>query len=288
MIKAPIASPASVDEAVGLLAETPGARPIAGGTDLLVQLKQRAISPPPLFVSLHRVEALRAVDDSGGPLRLGSAVTLATLAESADIAAKAPLLTAAARSMASPPVRSRGTVGGNLCNASPAADLAPPLLIHDARAVIAGPAGERTIPLSGFLVGPGQSDLKPGELLVAVEVPLLPPDELVAHTKHQVGNCANLSIISAAVALRRGDGGACTDARVALGAVAPTAIRAPEVERILLGSDLSDPVIDRAGVVAGSQCSPIDDIRATCDHRCQLVATLLPRTLRRALAGGEE
>jgi carbon-monoxide dehydrogenase medium subunit len=283
MIKVPFASPTSVSEAVGLLAKTPGARTIAGGTDLLVRLKKGG-SPPPLLVSLHAIDELRAVDASDDVLRLGAAVTLATLAESADIADEVPLLAAAAQSMASPPVRTRGTVGGNLCNASPAADLAPPLLVHEAEVIVIGPEGERRQPLSDFLVGPGQTTLKPGEILIAIDVPLLPPGTVTAHHKHQVGNCANLSIIALALAIRIDAQGTCIDARLALGAVAPTAIRSPEVERILLGSKLDAEVIARAAMVAGSQCNPIDDLRASCDHRCHLVSTLLPRAVQAALS----
>lgn len=283
----PYACPSTISEAVAILAGTDGARPIAGGTDLLVQLGKPGglRERPPLLVSLHGVDELREVNADDEVLRLGAGVTLATLAESADIEDEAPLLAAAARTMASPPVRSRGTVGGNLCNASPAADLAPPLLVYDARVVIIGPRGERTLPLAEFLVGPGRTALERGELLAAVVVPLLPADTRTAHLKHQVGVCASLSVISIALALRVSEeNGECLDARVAFGAVAPTAVRAPEVEDILKGSGLDAETISRAAVVAGSQCSPIDDIRATCDHRCHLAGVLLPRAISAALA----
>lgn len=281
MIHASFSCPSSIDEAVGMLAEE-GARPIAGGTDLLLRTSKGA-DPPERLISLHAVEELRSISIDGDVLRFGAAVTLATLADSREIEDLALLLTRAARSMASPPVRSRGTIGGNLCNASPAADLAPPLLVHEAVVELVGPDGARKLPLSDFLVGPGETALSPGELLTAVEVPLLPRGALAAHLKHQTGTCANLSIISVAVALTLDDDDVCADARIALGAVAPTAVRVPEVERILAGARIDAKTLDRAGAVAGSQCSPIDDVRATCDHRCHLVSVLLPRAIRAAL-----
>jgi carbon-monoxide dehydrogenase medium subunit len=283
----PFVCPHSISEAVGVLASTDGARPIAGGTDLLVQVTRPGTRRPPLLVSLHAIEELREVLIGEDALRLGAGVTLATLAESADIEDETPLLAAAARNMASPPVRSRGTVGGNLCNASPAADLAPPLLVHGARAVIVGPRGERMLAIADFLRGPGRTVLERGELLVAVEVPLLPAGTRTAFLKHQVGACAGLSIISIAIALVLSEEtGECLDARVAFGAVAPTAVRAPEVEGILTGSRLDPGTISRAAAVASSQCAPIDDIRATCSHRCTLAGVLLPRAIAAALAPG--
>ena len=158
MIKAPITCPKSLPEAIELLTGNPGALVLAGGTDLLIQMKKKAAAPT-LLVSLRAIDELREVNESEHRLRLGATLPLATLAESADIADSAPLIAAAARVMASPPVRSQGTLGGNLCHASPAADLAPPLLVHEAVVVLFGPQGERKLPLSAFLLGPGATAL---------------------------------------------------------------------------------------------------------------------------------
>lgn len=282
MREIPFTSPDSVDGVVEALIESTEARLIAGGTDLLIQL-QKGVKPPPLFVSLHRVDELRTIVLDDGVLRLGSGVSLATLAHDETVRRGSPLLSKAAASMASPPVRSRGTIGGNLCNASPAADLAPPLLVHEAEVVLQGPAGTRTIALSTFLKGPGMTALAEGEVMTEVVVPMLPMGMVVGHKKHQVGVCGNLSIISIAVGLAV-DEGTCKEARIALGAVAPTAARYPEVEDKLVGKTLDEAAIASAAALGGRSCSPIDDVRASCDHRCHLVEVLLPLVINEALA----
>ena len=281
--------PATVAEAVDALARTDGARPIAGGTDLWIRLEaKRAGKPPPLLVSLQRVEGLCSVelDGSGGELRIGAGVTLAALVEDPRVRAAAPLISTAAWSMASPPVRSRATIGGNLCNASPAADLAPPLLVHEALAVVAGPGGERRIAIADLLTGPGSTALGPCEIVTTIVVPRLPAGTRVGHAKHQVGLCGNLSIVSLAVAVTIDAATSrCSAARVALGAVAPTAIRAAAAEAALAGRELDEASLQAAAAAASQVCSPIDDVRASCDHRCRMVAVLLPRVVRSALAG---
>lgn len=175
-------------------------------------------------------------------------------------------------------------MGGNLCNASPAADLAPSLLVHEARVELAGPAGRRRLAVSELLVGPGQTARKTDEILAVVEVPLLPEGAGVAVVKHQVGRCAELSIVSVSVAVGLDGEGRCAFARVALGAVAPTAIRLPEVEAALVGRPVDEESLGEAGRRASELCCPIDDIRSSCDHRCHLVSILVPRALRRAAA----
>jgi CO/xanthine dehydrogenase FAD-binding subunit len=285
MIKPELACPTTVDEAVAALAATTGSRPMAGGTDLLVQLRRGGGGPPPpLLVSLHAVRELSTIERRGEVLCIGAGVTLARLVDSEVVAEAAPLLREVAAGMASPHVRSRATLGGNLCNASPAADLVPPLLVHEARVVLKGPSGERALPLAELLVGPGKTARQPAELLVAVEVPALPAGSGAASIKHQVGRCAELSIVSVAAAVVPGDRGRCAGARIALGAVAPTAIRLPEVEKTLAGAALDEAALAEAGRRASETCRPIDDIRSSCDHRCHLVEVLVPRALREAAA----
>jgi len=277
------ASPSTVAEAVRALASTEGARAIAGGTDLLVQMRRAAGSARPrLLVSLHRIEELRRCREEPGRLCLGAGLTLAELETSPLVRKRAPLVADAAASMASPHVRSRATLGGNICNASPAADLAPALLVHEARAILSGPKGDRAIALSELLLGPGKVALGPAEIVREVEVPFLPPRTGTAWVKHQAGAAAGLSIASVAAAVRA-PAARCEEARVALGAVAPTAIRVAEVERILTGAVLSDAVLAEAGARAASSCAPIDDVRSTCDHRCHLVGVLVERAVRAAV-----
>jgi len=285
-----ILCPATVDEALSALGESPGARLIAGGTDALVQSK-RSGTKPPLWVSLEAIAELRSVEPSqAGGLSIGAAVTLDELEYSKIILEHAPLLAETAHMMASPPVRSRATVGGNLCNASPAADLAPPMLVHEATALLASASGTRRVPVAELLEGPGHTCCGEAEILVSVEVPKLAGAWGTAFEKHQVGLCASLSIVSVAAAVELdSDGLTCTSARIALGAVAPTALRLPEVEA-LLGSNrkLDEAALAEAGQKASELCAPIDDVRSTCDNRCHIVSTLVPRAVARAAERARE
>jgi carbon-monoxide dehydrogenase medium subunit len=286
MKEIPMSFPTTVAEAVAQLAETDGARPLGGGTDLWIKLDRGAVPTPTRLVVLQRVAGYDDVQLDGGGLRLGGGVTLATIAADPRVREAAPALAAAAGAMASPQVRSRGTIGGNLCNASPAADLMPPLLVHEAEAIVAGPGGERRVGVAALLTGPGKTSLRRGEIVTAVVVPRLPAAARSGYIKHQVGVCGGLSIVSVAVAVTVDEAtGLCTSARVALGAVAPTPVRAPEAEAALVGRPLDQASVAAAAAAASGDCLPIDDVRASCDHRHRMVEVLLPRVIRAALEG---
>src|SRR6185295_12897823 len=217
-------APRSVAEAVRLMAADSGARVLAGGTDLLVQFRA-GVRQPSAFVDVKRIPELMAIglDDQG--LRLGAATPAAVVGEHAELRRLWPGLAESVRLIGSTQIQGRGSVGGNLCNASPAADTTCALIVNRAECVIAGPAGERTVPVDAFCVGPGRTVLEAGELLVAVRVPR--------------------------PAARTGDAaGVCTAARVAIGAVAPTALRVPAAEQALVGSRLDDASLSHAGEAA--------------------------------------
>jgi carbon-monoxide dehydrogenase medium subunit len=180
--------------------------------------------------------------------------------------------------MGSPAIRNLATVGGNLCNGSPAADLPPVLLALDAEVGIAGPDGERRLPLEAFFRGPGHTALRAGELLTWVEFPRQRPPWPIRYERLDVRRAMDIAIAGAALSIRR-DGGGIGEARVALGAVAPTPLRAREAEAVLVAEGLTAAAIERAAELAMATARPISDIRATAEYRWEMVGTLVRRGL---------
>ena len=269
--------PATVEEAIRLRAETRGARFMAGGTDLLVQMKDGVLRPPAL-VSLRGIPELRGVE-VGEVVRIGALTPLTDLLEHPGLRGAAPALVQALETMGSPQIRSTASLGGNLCNASPAADAAPPLLVHGGRVCVAGPGGERQVPLEELLTGPGETSLAPGELVTAI---LLDPLAAGARSTFlkKVRVHVDIAVASVAVLLERDRAsGRCTLARVAAGAVAPTPIRLAAVEAALEGSDLGTLAVTRAQRAASAAVQPISDLRAGADYRRHLVGVFVRRAV---------
>jgi carbon-monoxide dehydrogenase medium subunit len=235
---------------------------------------------PPAVVNLKRIPGLSAVEVTVDALRLGALTTLTALMEHPVVVGEYPVLPFAARYMGSPAIRHLATVGGNLCNASPAADLAPMLLVLDAEVDIVGPAGTRRLPLDRFFRAPGRTALGPGELLTRVEFPRKHADWDVRYERLDVRRAMDIAIVGVAVALRR-DGPEVTEARLALGAVAPTPMRAAEAEEALVAGGLVPATIERVAELAMAAARPIADVRATAEYRREMVGALV----RRALAG---
>jgi CO/xanthine dehydrogenase FAD-binding subunit len=237
---------------------------------------------PPAVISVRRIPGLAAIDVTPEAVRLGAATTLTALIEHPVVAAELPALPFAARYMGSPAIRNLATVGGNLCNASPAADLPPVLLALDAVVGLAGPQGERRLALDRFFRGPGRPALEPGELLAWVEVPRR-PGWTVRYERLDVRRAMDIAIVGVALGL---GGGAArpTAARVALGAVAPTPVRVPEAEAVLAADGLVPAAIERAAELAAAAARPISDVRATAGYRRDMVAALVRRGLG-AMAG---
>ena len=252
------------------------ARPIAGGTDLLLQMRLGEITPRAL-VNLTRVTELRdSPAPSGSPYFLAALTTLQELCQSESIRIRFPALAKAAATMASVQVRNLATVGGNLCHAAPSADLAPPLLVLGAEARIVGPRGERRLPLESFFLSPGLTALGPDDLLLGLELP-----DPVGHSlylKHSPRASMDIAIVGLAVSLERMDG-RCATVRIALGAVAPTPMRAVAAEAELVGQRLTPERIDRAARAAAAEASPIDDVRASAWYRRRIVEVLTRRAL---------
>jgi carbon-monoxide dehydrogenase medium subunit len=236
-------------------------------------------------INLKRIPGLGAIDVSTDTIRMGALTTLTALLEHPVIATEYPVLPFTARYMGSPAIRHLATVGGNLCNASPAADLSPVLLVLDAEVGIAGPPGQRRLPLGEFFRGPGQTALAAGELLAWVDVPRKHAGWDVRYERLDVRRAMDIAIVGVALALRR-DGVRLAEARLALGAVAPTPRRVPEAEAALLAGRLSPDAVDRVAELAMVAARPIGDVRATAEYRREMVGALVRRALDPLAAGG--
>jgi aerobic carbon-monoxide dehydrogenase medium subunit len=275
--------PTSLREAIELGARFGGdARFLAGGTDLMVQIHRGRLTPRHV-VSLQRVPGLDAIEVDG-TIRIGARVTHRRLERAADLQGALRGLVEGAEVIGGHQVRNVATVGGNIVNASPAADVVVVLLALDATLTCLGPAGERTLALDGFATAPGITVLRPDELLTCASFPRAAPRSATAFLKAGRRRAMEISIACVAARLTlQADLERCQDVRITLGAVAPTAMRARDAERYLEGRPLTDEVLQEAGRIAAAECRPIGDVRASARYRALLVAALVPRALARCL-----
>jgi carbon-monoxide dehydrogenase medium subunit len=261
----------------------PAARALAGGTDLLLAMRDKGL-PVETLVDISALPELHGIEVLGdGSLSIGAGVTLRQVETSPIVKRGWPVLAEGVSGIGSMQVRNRGTLGGNLCNASPAADSAPPLLVLNASVEIVSAAGSRVVPIESFFLGVGKTVVGRGELLKRVIVPAMKPGMVAAFVAWGPRNAMDIDVASAAVSLVMGDGLTCTEARVALGAVAAMPIRAPLAETVLLGK-LGDERIRKAADEALGNACPIDDVRSTSEFRCRLVPVLVRRAIRQAIA----
>jgi carbon-monoxide dehydrogenase medium subunit len=275
--------PSTLDEAFRLLAESAGARLIAGGTDLLVQMKKRRDPGPPALISLRGIEELRRID-ADKSIRIGSCAPLDEVARHPKVKEWFTALAHSIDVLGSRQIRNVATLGGNLCNASPGADTAPPLLVYGAHIEVRAVGGTRSIPVDEFFVGPGQTSLGPGEIVSAVVIDR--PSTYTRSVFVRKGRVMmDLAIASLAVLFEM-DGGICRGARVAAGAVAPVPLRLKRVEALMEGSSLDDATLSRAQALAGVEISPITDLRSTEEYRRDLIGVFLGRAVRQLLAPG--
>ncbi len=272
--------PETLAEALALLADhAPDVMPIAGGTNVVVALREGEYQPP-VLMDVSGLADLRGVHhENNGHVVVGGGTTITELVENPLIVGEgAPLATAAAQ-LGNPLIRNRATVAGNLVDASPAADTAPPLLVLDAEIELASQDGRRTVPLDDFFVGVNQTVRRPDELLVAVRWPTPAPRSAAAFHKIGLRKAGACSVVTVAVRLACDEAGRCSAARIALGAVAPRPIRAHKAEETLTGAELTDEVIARAARLAAETTSPIDDVRSTAAYRRQVSEVLVRRLL---------
>ncbi len=268
-------APTTLAEASEVLAAHHGtALMVAGGTDLLLKMKAGRLAPQAV-VNIKRVPELRGLD-LNSHLSIGALTTLEELRRSPIVRRHFPALAEAAATMASIQIRNLATVGGNLCNAAPSADLAPILIALSAVARINGSQGERCVPLDEFFVGPGQTVLAPDELLTAIEVPR--PTGHALYLKHSPREAMDIAIVGVGLSLRMNDD-RCAEARLVLGAVAPTPLRASHAEAELLDRPLTPERIDRAARVAAEEARPIDDVRGAAWYRRKMIDVLTRRGL---------
>ncbi|MFQ6014276.1 MAG: FAD binding domain-containing protein [Anaerolineae bacterium] len=279
--------PSALDEVLDLLADQPGeTRPIAGGTDLLLQL-QRERRRLKRLVDITRVEELRGVRVDGEGLFIGAGTTFSELLEAALLKEKVSALLEAASTVGSPQIRHMATIGGNVVNASPAADGAVPLVAIGAEAVLCHRSGERRISLEDFFLGPGQTRLKEDELLMGFILAPLGGNSGSAFIKLGLRKALAVAVVSVGAMVRLVNG-RVEMARIALGAVAPRILRARAAEEALVGEMPGEQLLEHVGELAAAESSPISDIRASAEYRREMVAVLTGRALRQAIARADK
>jgi len=273
--------PTSLQQALEWLNTYRGrARVLAGGTDLHLRLRKWVFLPD-YIIDLKRVQGLDYIASDGqGGLRIGPTTLQGELCRSPLVQQSFPALAEAARWVGSVQTRNRATVVGNICNASPAADTAPALLGYGARVKIASLQGERTVPLEEFFVGPGKTVLQDHELVAEVLISA-PAPRTGASFFRRTRTAMDIAVVCGAAVLNLADG-TCRGIRIALGAVAPTPIRAPRAEQVLHGQVLSEPLIAEASRIAAEEARPIDDVRGSAEYRREMVRVLTRRGLTQA------
>ena len=273
-------SPETVEGVVRLLAGGgPRGRVLAGGTDLLVQLRAGALAPG-LIVDIKRIRETREIREEDGRLVIGSAVTGAELGEHAVAKSLWPGVVEAAELIGSTQIQSRASLGGNLCNASPAADTVPALVAAAAACRIAGPDGTRRVPVEAVCTGPGQLALGDGEFVLAFELPVRPPHSSDAYLRFIPRTEMDIAVAGAGVNLEFDEGGQCSAARIALGAVAPTVVLVEEAGEALVGTRCDDAALAAMSAAARAACRPIDDKRGTAEYRTKVAGVLATRAAR--------
>jgi carbon-monoxide dehydrogenase medium subunit len=276
-------APGTWDEAVALMREYgPDAVPLAGGTDLMILLERQQIAPRHV-VSLAQIPHWNALEVSGD-LTLGAGTTYRQLEKTPALCGKHTALVEAARQVGGVQVRNVATVAGNLCNASPAADSVPPLLVMEATLMLYGPDGGRSVPADEFITRPGQVALGEGELLRQIRVPALPDRTATVFLKAGRRRAMEISIVCVAARLTMApEGETCQTARIALGSVAPTPIRAREAEKILEGQPLTPALLREAAQLAVEATEPISDVRASAEYRRYLTGVMVRQALEQCL-----
>ena len=266
-----------MEAATRLLAEVDGeARVLAGGTDLLVQLRTDLVQPE-LIVDLKRIPALMSVAANGEDIRVGAAVPGATLGKNAAVKAAWPGVVEALELIGSTQIQGRASLGGNLCNGSPAADAVPALIAASAVCAVAGPGGTRSVPVEDVMIGPGKLSLAKGEIVVSFVMPKPPPRSGDAYLRFIPRTEMDIAVVGAGVALTLDEAGVCSHARLGLGAVAPTPLLVEEGAAALIGTTVDDDALANLAAAASAACNPIDDKRGTIEYRVKVAGVLAKR-----------
>lgn len=271
----------SLEDAFQKVSASPGTIYLAGGTDILVLIKQGKIRPQQV-IDVKCIPELDGIDISEDECSIGALTTIRTLENSQAVREKLPILAQAASKLGSIQVRNRATIGGNLCNAAPSAETAPALLTLDAQVEIFGKTDKRILKLVDFFRGPGLTALAHGEILTRLKIPLSSNQQGSVYYKLTTRRAMDIAFIGVAVLVELNEDNRIKKARIALGAVAPTPIRVPAAEETLKGSILSDEVIHAAAELAAQACQPISDLRASAEYRTEMVRNLCKRGLETA------
>jgi CO/xanthine dehydrogenase FAD-binding subunit len=276
-------SPESVESAVALLANGAGVhRVLGGGTDLLVQLRAGLVAPD-LIVDIKKIRETREISAENGGFRVGAAVSGAELGEHAALKRTWPGVVEATELIGSTQIQGRASMGGNLCNASPAADSVPALIAAEAVCTIAGPGGRREAPVEEICIGPGKTSLGNGEFLVSFFLPERPPRSGDAYLRFIPRTEMDIAVVGAGVNLSLDESGVCATARVAVGAVAPTAILVPDAAAALVGTRVGDDDLNAMASAVSAACKPIDDKRGTVEYRVKVAGVMARRACAIAL-----
>lgn len=289
-------APTSLAEAISLLEkhQDEGVELLAAGTDVLPEMRINKRGPK-VLVSLNSVPGLKGIKFSENEgLRIGALTTFSEIANSAPVQTRFAPISDAASVVGALQIRNRGTIGGNICHASPAAEMGAPLLAMEASAMVTGPGGERVVSIEDFFVGPGKSILGPADILTEIVVPTPPSGTGGAYLKFSPRKALDLAVVGVAAVVRPGvcdpfgagirdDKGRCSNCRIGLGAVAPTPIRARKAEEAVMSGGVGPAALAKIGQLAAEECQPIDDARASAQYRRDMVAVLVRRAIGQAV-----
>jgi carbon-monoxide dehydrogenase medium subunit len=278
--------PATLAEASRLLKDKgPGGRFLAGGTDLVIAMKEKGLLPK-YIVDLKRVPGLAGIRENGdGTITIGALTTMFAIETSPLIKEKYPFLSQSAAEVGSIQIRNRATIGGNMANATPSADVAPGLIALNATAKIASADRERTVAMEEFFRGPGQNVMNADEILTEIMIPKTSPQLVGEYIKFSPRDMMDLAYIGVAVAYNLGKDQKCSGVRIVLGAVAPTPIRAKNSEALLEGKVLTEELAAQVGDEAARESKPISDVRSSADYRRAMVGVMTKRALLNAAVG---
>ncbi len=278
--------PTSLQQASRLLKEKgPGGRFLAGGTDLVIAMKEKGLVPK-YIIDLKRIPGLTGIrENTDGSITIGALTTMREIEISPLLKRKYPFLAQSAAEVGSVQIRNRATVGGNMANATPSADVAPSLIALNARAKIVGANGERTAALEDFFRGPGQTMMTAEEILTEITIPKTPPRLVGEYIKFSPREMMDLAYVGVAVAYSLSEQKRCEGVRIVLGAVAPTPMRARRAEAAIEGQVLTEALAEKAGQIAAEESKPISDVRSSADYRRAMVGAMTKRALLNAAAG---
>jgi CO/xanthine dehydrogenase FAD-binding subunit len=282
------AAPSSVDEAIRILAGASGvAKVLSGGTDLLVQLRSGRAKPD-LIIDIKKIPDISGIREQDGGFVIGAATSGAVIGECQALRQAWPGVVEAANLIGSTQVQGRASLAGNLCNASPAADSVPALIAARATCVIAGANGQREVPVEGIVTGPGRTSLNREEFIIAFHLPKRPPRSADAYLRFIPRTEMDIAVVGAGIDVTLDPGGVCTDARVVLGAVAPTAVLVPDAAAALIGRTLDETALAALDLAARRACKPIDDKRGTIEYRTKVAGVMVRRATAIAYARAGE